>query len=423
MASQYVVLDMFAGAGGLAEGFARKDANIIAHIEMSKHAAETLQTRTLYHSLLKNNCKDLYYQYYDGHITRNEFIEECRSHGLHETGIINREISAETEQEIIGEIRTRLRDSNLPGIDVIIGGPPCQAYSLIGRGRDPNKMRDDPRNHLYLHYLKYLKEFEPRLFVFENVPGLISAKNGEIFRDLLNRLDKLGYSTDSNLRIVNSKNFGVLQERKRIIFIGWKKDQDCEYPEFPEMTPESKVWDILVDLPKLEPGAGTEGPQKYRRGRPSNYLRDTGIRNGEMFVRSHAARIHNERDREIYRRIICKWNTEKKRVKYNELPEELKTHRNRSSFLDRFKVVDGDSLSHSVVAHASKDGHYFIHPDIDQARSITVRELARIQSFPDNYLFEGPRGAQYIQIGNAVPPLMAEGIATEIVRMLDTMHN
>jgi len=421
MASKYVVLDMFAGAGGLTEGFARKNFNIISHIEMDHYAANTLQIRILYHALKRKNREKLYYQYYEGHITRDEFIEECRSLGLSDIGIINREISGKTEPQIINEIRNRMKNSNVSDIDVIIGGPPCQAYSHIGRGRDPKKMRDDPRNHLYLHYLKFIQEFEPQLFVFENVKGMLSARNGEIVKDFFDRLHGLGYSTDSNLKLVNSKDFGVLQDRERIIFIGWKQDQECEYPEFPKIATQSSVWNLLNDLPILEPNTGTDGPQRYRAGRPSKYLRLTDIRNGEKAVRNHAARFHNERDREIYRLTIKKWNNEKMRIKYYELPEDLKTHKNRSSFLDRFKVVDGEGLSHTVTAHASHDGHHFIHPDLQQARSLTVRELARIQSFPDNFLFEGSRGAQYTQIGNAVPPLMAEGIATEIVHMLDNM--
>lgn len=417
--SEHLVLDMFAGAGGLTEGFFRNDFNIVSHIEMNPHAALTLTTRSLYHALSAKGYQDLYYSYYNQEINRDEFLDECTTLDINEMGVMNCELSTDTEKSIFDSVSRRLSEFDRDTVDVIIGGPPCQAYSLIGRGRDPDGMRNDPRNLLYLHYLRFIKKYQPEIFVFENVPGLISAKNGEIYADFLKRIDKLGYYTNPEPHILNAKDFGALQNRKRIIFIGWKKEHDLQYPDFRKDESKYKVWDLLKDLPVIEPGEGSDGPQRYRAVRPSEYLRTYGIRNDQKFIRHHKARSHIERDREIYRIAIKMWNENKKRLRYDELPENLMKHNNRVSFLDRYKVVNGEGLSHAVVAHLSRDGHYFIHPDIDQARSLTVREAARLQSFPDDYLFEGPRTAQYVQIGNAVPPLMSEGIAREIRNILE----
>jgi DNA (cytosine-5)-methyltransferase 1 len=417
--SQNIVLDMFAGAGGLTEGFFQNNFNIVSHIEMNPHATRTLETRTMFHALARNGREDIYYRYYDQEISRDEFLAECWSLGITEAGTLNRELSADSVGSVVADVHQRLDEEGRKTVDVIIGGPPCQAYSIIGRARDRNRMQNDPRNHLYLHYLRFIEEFKPEIFVFENVPGLISARKGEIYLDFLKRIDRLGYHTPGEPTILNARDFGVLQNRNRIIFIGWKKEhKHLDYPEFETVESRYTVRDVLNDLPELEPGEGTDGPQRYRVGRPSDYLKKYRIRHDHGYIRHHIARDHNERDREIYRIAIRMWNDRKQRLHYNELPEYLKTHANQSSFLDRFKVVDGDGLSHAVVAHLSRDGHYFIHPDINQARSLTVREAARIQSFPDNYLFEGPRGAQYVQIGNAVPPLMADGIARGIKDML-----
>ena len=421
MTSEYTVLDMFAGAGGLTEGFFQTGYNMISHIEMDFHAVMTLQTRILFHALCKRNEKEIYYQYHSGEITREEFLNICKIIGIFETGIIYKEISSKTEDAIIQEIHNKLRIQGKNKIDVIIGGPPCQAYSLIGRGRDPQGMRDDPRNLLYLHYLKFISEFEPEIFVFENVLGLKSARKGKIYSDFINKIKNLGYYIEQEPRILNSRDFGALQDRKRIFFIGWKKNRKLEYPIFTRSEQSYKAWVLFRDLHELEPGEGTDGPQRYRRVKPSKYLREYQIRTDEKYVRHHIARPHNERDRQIYRMAIQKWNECKRRLRYYELPDVLKTHRNQYAFVDRFKVVDGDGLSHAVLAHLSQDGHHFIHPDIKQARSITVREAARIQSFPDNYLFEGPRTQQFKQIGNAVPPLMARGIARKVKEMLNQL--
>jgi len=138
----------------------------------------------------------------------------------------------------------------------------------------------------------------------------------------------------------------------------------------------------------------------------------------EPFVTQHIARPHNERDLKIYNIAINKWLNQKERLKYPDLPEELKTHKNQKSFLDRYKVVDIFGLSHTMVAHIAKDGHHYIYPDKNQVRSLSVREAARIQSFPDNYYFEGGRSAAFKQIGNAVPPLMSKEIAKKIKELL-----
>ena len=136
------------------------------------------------------------------------------------------------------------------------------------------------------------------------------------------------------------------------------------------------------------------------------------------FVTQHVARPHNDRHLEIYKIAIDKWLNNRERLKYGDLPERLKTHKNQNSFVDRFKVVDIHNYSHTILAHIAKDGHYDIYPSAEQVLSLSVREAARIQSFPDDYFFEGGRSAAFKQIGNAVPPLMALRIAEEIKRSL-----
>ena len=146
----------------------------------------------------------------------------------------------------------------------------------------------------------------------------------------------------------------------------------------------------------------------------NEYLKNTGIRNGFGYITQHITRNHNERDLEIYAIAINKWLKDKKRLNYSDLPKRLQTHSNKESFLDRYKVIDALGYSHTIVAHIAKDGHYYIFPDYEQVRSISVREAARIQSFSDDYFFEGGRTAAFRQIGNAVPPLMAKHIALAI---------
>ena len=403
-------IDLFAGAGGLSEGFIRQGFNPIAHVEMNKQACDTLITRVAYYYLKSKGLENVYHQYLKEEISRTELLKNIPSSYLN--SVINTEISDKTIKNIFSKIREQLKNKE---VDVIIGGPPCQAYSIVGRARDPKNMEDDPRNHLYKHYVKFLKEFNPKMFVFENVPGILSAKNGEYFGMIKKAIESAEYGYDC--KILNAKDFGVLQNRKRVIIIGWQKDLHLTYPEFNAGKTKYKILkDLFSDLPKLQHGQGSLGAVNYKK-QSTEYLESTGIRNGIEFTTQHIARPHNENDLEIYRIAVELWKN-KKRLNYANLPPRLIKHKNTTSFINRFQVVNGDGISNTVVAHIAMDGHYYIHPDLKQNRSITVREAARIQSFPDDFYFEGGRTAAFKQIGNAVPPLMAEEIAKKIKQLI-----
>lgn len=408
---QFNYIDLFAGAGGLSEGFIRAGFKPIAHVEMNKDACDTLKTRTAFHYLKDNNRVDEYYDYLKGKISREEFWSKIPDHLI--KSVINSEISAETLPSIFERIDNELENKK---VDVVIGGPPCQAYSIAGRARDPKGMTDDPRNYLYKYYVEFLKRYEPEMFVFENVPGILSANNGGYLELIFEAVREAGYELDK--KVLNAKHFGVLQDRKRVIIIGWKKNLKLNYPHFEEKEPQFEILrDLFSDLPKIKSGEGSFGIVNYEKP-TTNYLEENKIRNCIDFTTQHIARQNNENDLEIYRIAVEKWVNDKKRLNYAELPERLIKHSNTKSFTNRFQVVNHQGISHTVVAHICADGHYYIHPDLKQNRSITVREAARIQSFPDDYFFEKSRTTAFKQIGNAVPVLMAEGIANKIKELI-----
>lgn len=405
---QYTVIDLFAGAGGLSEGFVQAGFVPIAHVEMDKDACNTLRTRCCFHYLRANNQLDIYYKYLKGEITRETLYASVPAEVTN--AVINVEISDKTINDTFDKIKLLAKGRK---IDMIIGGPPCQAYSLLGRHR--KTMEDDPRTLLYLQYGKFLKEFSPMGFVFENVPGLLSAKKGEHFQNIKEYFKELGYVV--HYKMLDASDYGVLQVRHRLIIVGWRKGQDYGYPNVINNRVKVVVNDILKDLPFLRAG-DIKNVATYQM--PANqYLLDSNIRNeSENFVSQNITRPLNDRDALIYKYAIRKWNNEKIRVKNDKLPKEIRTQRNETSFLDRFKVIDGEGFSHTIIAHLAKDGHYYILPNEDLCRSISVREAARLQSFPDNFYFEGSRSTIFKQIGNAVPPLMAKSIAKSILSLL-----
>lgn len=412
-------IDLFAGAGGLSEGFIRAGFNPIAHVEMDKAACNTILTRTAYHQLKGTPDFDHYISYIKGEEIAREELYKLLPEDKRKS-VINLPIGDDTNPEIFNQI-DKLKGNQT--IDLIIGGPPCQAYSVVGRSRDKNRMKGDPRNHLYKQYAKYLEYYQPEYFVFENVIGLLSAKTHDGISYLQLMLDlfkEVGYVTE--YKVQEAKDYGVLQNRKRVILIGKKGTEEGFYPDFEKWNPNVTVSEILNDLQPLKAGEGSFHATPYNEYQ-GDYLFLSHIRNGLDFTTQHIARPHTVQDKEIYRIAVNKWK-KGERLDYNELPKNLKSHKNTKDFIDRFKVVANNKpYSHTVVAHVSKDGHYYIHPDIGQNRSLTPRELARLQSFPDDFYFEGmttkpSRTAAFKQIGNAVPPLMAETIANKISKMI-----
>ena len=399
---KYTFIDLFAGCGGLSEGFYRIGFKALAHIEINHWACETLRARMRYYGY-KNIDK--------------EVIE----HDITAPDIINK-----IDEAVAG--RT---------VDVIIGGPPCQAYSTAGRVRDGKGMAKDPRNFLFEKYVEILEYYSPKFFVFENVTGVLSAKvNGNhIFPRIIQALgNKYDVISDPTVLIHNTADYGVPQMRKRVIIMGVRKDIDKTSvtklyndvikthwnPETPleEREGRKKFVDVkqaIGDLPAVEPGndASTEN---FDYPCDNAFLRRIG-KKGVYPLMDHIARRHNALDRERFTVMIHNHWT------FGQLRKNMPQyeHEHARVFDNSYVVQWWDMPSKTILAHIHKDGFQFIHPDEKQARSFTVREAARIQSFPDDFVFAGSRGEKYKQIGNAVPPLFAEALAKSVKINLDKL--
>ncbi len=405
-------IDIFAGCGGMGEGFIDAGFAPAAFVEMDGHACNTLRTRNAYHSLKKSGMLGIYRSYQKGHITRDELYRHADP--LARCKVICEEIAGGRIDRIFDAVHNAL---NGGGLGVLLGCPPCQAYSVANHTND----KSDKRLFLYEYFALFLKEFAPKMFVFENVPGLLSIDGGRIFADIQACFNTLGYGTVH--KIVNANKYGVLQSRKRLIIIGTKKGGSLLGHSVFDRMPQTNnlsytVNDVLCDLAPMPHGSVGTGYSKDA----NRYLSAHNIRTPNCVLTNHRSRRHNADDLGVFEYMANQLLLYGKKPKHNQIPKSLYSGR-KGSFFDRFKVVDGKMpYAHTITAHIAKDGQHYIHPDVNQNRSLTVREAARIQSFPDSYHFEGPVGAQFKQVGNAVPPLLSKAIAFAMKVILDVNH-
>ena len=401
MSKKYNFIDLFAGCGGFSEGFYMENYRSLLHLEIDKNACETLKERMRY------------YQYEENEVEKAVLCEDITNENI-----------LEITKEIIGDQR----------VDVLVGGPPCQTFSSVGRAQDPDSMRNDPRNYLFENYLDILNFYRPKIFVFENVTGLLTAKPGGelIFPQILERMrETYNVIGDEDTVTLNSVHYGVAQIRKRVILIGVRNDIELDPQEIydriekthyaPDEEPSTlnryrTVRDAIEDLPSLLPGEGKEEID-FKPTKWNEYLDELRDKEFDKLY-NHLARKHNEKDRERYR-ILSENNWQLKHL--SDVRPDL-IHHDPKHFGNRYTVQDYDKPGKTVVAHLYKDGNLFIHPDPSQERTFTVREAARVQSFPDDFKFVGARTHQFKQVGNAVPPLMAKAIAKAIREILDELE-
>ena len=315
-----------------------------------------------------------------------------------------------------------LVDDNL---DLVIGGPPCQAYSVAGRIRDEYGMRNDYRNYLFESYLEVVKRFKPKAIVFENVPGILSAKPGDtpIVTLIHEAFEDAGYAILPDLKeaVVDFTEYGVPQKRKRVIILGLSKSVYGDSVDrllklfYKHILPAHKVSnqhtlrDAIGDLPALYPIETVQSSNGIRTAHSTV--------NGK--IKNHISRYHNARDVELFHLLASDIETGVMKYESIEARKALYTERTgRVSNIHKYNVLKWDEPSTTIPAHLCKDGLRHIHPDSKQARTITVREAARIQTFPDDYEFLGAMTDAYKMIGNAVPPEFARRLALSVYELL-----
>lgn len=503
MSRSFKTVDLFAGPGGLAEGFSslrnaegKRIFDIALSVEKEPSAFATLRLRAFTRQF--TTLPDCYYQYLAGEITRqalaDRYPEEWKAAEA-ETAML--ELGTEDAQQTLDPRLDRIR-KEADGDTIVIGGPPCQAYSLVGRARNRGIKDYDPaadhRHFLYREYIRILGRLQPIAFVMENVKGMLSSKvAGEsIFERVLNDLRAAGGAPDSYTllplvegakgrhagRVIRSEDFGIPQCRHRVILLGIRSDvlaniSSSTFSKTLEPANRTTVASVLAGMPALRSGLSrtTDTPENWRAAaitafrtaasacrNDGTWLNDvakalseharqleaaedmpprssrqvTPVEDNRLGawladerltkLANHESRGHMESDLARYAFAAAFAEKFERSPKADEFPTALAPdHSNWESgkFADRFRVQHWNAPSTTVTSHISKDGHYFIHPDPAQCRSLTVREAARLQTFPDNYFFEGNRTQQYVQVGNAVPPLLARQIAELLAGILN----
>jgi DNA (cytosine-5)-methyltransferase 1 len=404
-------IDLFAGCGGLSEGFLQSGKfEALAHVEWEMPMVETLRNRL--EKKWKHSNEDAHKRVIQFDIQKTDEL-------------INGKWSEESIKNYAKNNHNLIVEKGIKGligkqkVDLIIGGPPCQAYSIAGRAQDKNSMKDDYRNYLFESFVKVVDAFQPDVFVFENVPGMLSACPGGkmVTERVYEAFNNINYEirTPINLKksIYTASELGVPQKRNRIIIIGVRKKSKINLEDFYQeidvlkkrIKPKS-VRDAIGNLPALVP---RKNPIKIGNKNTSHILQ------GSVEVKFHEPRYHNTNDIMVFKKWLKdemnKAGSKEKIAFYNLLKGKQSNHA-------KYRNIEWGKPSPTIVAHLYKDGLMFIHPDILQARSITVKEAALLQSFPDDYEFIGSQGFAFKMIGNAVPPEMAKNIAKAISNKL-----